>query len=51
MNLFEHKWLRCEVNPTAGLERYMPELWRLSAPAVKDKVKKFMDRAEGLPLI
>ena len=51
MNLFEHKWLRCEVNPTAGYERYMPELWRLSAPAVEDKVKKFMDRAEGLPLI
>jgi len=51
MNLFEHKWLRCAVNPTAGFERYMPELWRLNAPAVKDKVEKFMAKAEGLPLI
>jgi 2,4-dienoyl-CoA reductase-like NADH-dependent reductase (Old Yellow Enzyme family) len=48
MNLFEHKWLRCEVNPTAGLEMYMPELWRLSAPDIKKKVDKFMKRAEGL---
>ncbi len=51
MNLFEHKWLRCKVNPTAGFERYMPELWRLNAPAVKPKVDKYMKRAEGLPLI
>jgi 2,4-dienoyl-CoA reductase-like NADH-dependent reductase (Old Yellow Enzyme family) len=51
MNLFEHKWLRCTVNPTAGFERYMPELWRLNAPAMKDKVEKFMAKAEGLPLI
>jgi 2,4-dienoyl-CoA reductase-like NADH-dependent reductase (Old Yellow Enzyme family) len=51
MNLFEHKWLRCSVNPTAGFERYMPELWRVNAPAMKDKVEKFMAKAEGLPLI
>jgi 2,4-dienoyl-CoA reductase-like NADH-dependent reductase (Old Yellow Enzyme family) len=51
MNLFEHKWLRCAVNPTAGFERYMPELWRVSAPTVKSKVEKFMAKAEGLPLI
>lgn len=51
MNLFEHKWLRCLVNPTAGFERYMPELWRLNAPGVKSKVDKFMAKAEGLPLI
>jgi 2,4-dienoyl-CoA reductase-like NADH-dependent reductase (Old Yellow Enzyme family) len=51
MNLFEHKWLRCEVNPTAGFEQYLPELWRLNSPAEKDKVEKFMKRAEGLPLI
>jgi 2,4-dienoyl-CoA reductase-like NADH-dependent reductase (Old Yellow Enzyme family) len=51
MNLFEHKWLRCTVNPTAGFERYLPELWRINAPAMKDKVEKFMARAEGLPLI
>jgi 2,4-dienoyl-CoA reductase-like NADH-dependent reductase (Old Yellow Enzyme family) len=51
MNLFEHKWLRCLVNPTAGFERYMPELWRLSAPSLKNKVDKFMAKSEGLPLI
>ena len=51
MNLFEHKWLRCAVNPTAGFERYIPEMWRVNAPAVRDKVEKFMARAEGLPLI
>ena len=38
MNLFEHKWLRCTVNPTAGFERYQPELWRVNAPGVKDRV-------------
>ncbi len=48
MNLFEHKWLRCEVNPTAGFEKYLPELWRLNAPDIKKKVDKFMKRAEGL---
>ena len=51
MNLFEHKWLRCLVNPTAGFEKYLPELWRLSAPGLKKKVDKFMAKAEGLPLI
>lgn len=48
INLFEHKWLRCEVNPTAGFEKYMPELWRLNAPGLKSKVDKFMKKAEGL---
>lgn len=48
MNLFEHRWLACEVNPTAGFEKYMPELWRLNAPDVKKKVDKFMKRADGL---
>ena len=48
MNLFEHKWLACEVNPTAGFEKYMPELWRLNAPDVKKKVDKFMKKADGL---
>ncbi len=51
MNLFEHKWLRCSVNPTAGLERYLPELWRINAPSLQGKVKKFMEKAAGLPLI
>lgn len=51
VNLFEHKWLECKVNPTAGYERYLPELWRVNAPDVKAKVEKFMARAEDLPLI
>lgn len=51
VNLFEHKWLECQVNPTAGYEQYLPELWRLSAPPVAEKVEKFMAKAEGLPLI
>ena len=49
MNLFEHKKLRCTVNPTAGFEKYIPELWRPHAPSVKSKVQKFLDKAEGLP--
>jgi 2,4-dienoyl-CoA reductase-like NADH-dependent reductase (Old Yellow Enzyme family) len=48
VNLFEHKWLRCEVNPTAGFEKYLPELWRLNAPAMQKRVKKYMSRMEGL---
>lgn len=48
MNLFEHRWLACEVNPTAGFEKYMPELWRLNAPDVKKKVDRYMKKAEGL---
>ncbi len=51
MSLFEHKWTSCEVNPTVGFEKYIPELWRINAPSVQSKVKKFMDKAEGLPLI
>ncbi|MHB8897097.1 MAG: NADH:flavin oxidoreductase, partial [Candidatus Geothermincolia bacterium] len=51
VNLFEHKWLECEVNPTAGYEKYLPEFWRLNAPDVKKKVDRFMKRADDLPLI
>lgn len=47
-NLFEHKWIRCDVNPTAGFEKYFPEFWRPNAPAVRDKVERFMKKAEGL---
>lgn len=28
MNLFESRWIRCSVNPTAGFEKYYPELWK-----------------------
>lgn len=48
INLFEHKWLECSVNPTAGFEKYMPELWRLNAPDVKKKVDRFMKKMQGL---
>ena len=48
VNLFEHKWLQCEVNPTAGYEKYLPELWRLNAPGMKKKVDKFLKKADGL---
>ena len=48
INLFEHKWLRCEVNPTAGFEKYLPELWRINAPGMEKRVKKFLSKAEGL---
>jgi len=48
INLFEHKWLRCEVNPTAGFEKYLPEMWRINAPGMEKRVKKFLSKAEGL---
>ena len=50
MNLFESKWIRCTVNPTAAWELYYPELWQKDATHEK-KVKKYMARAEGLPQI
>jgi 2,4-dienoyl-CoA reductase-like NADH-dependent reductase (Old Yellow Enzyme family) len=51
MNLFEHQKLRCLMNPTAGFEKYIPEMWRPHATSLKSKVQKFLDKAEGLPEI
>jgi len=51
MNLFEHRKLSCIMNPTAGFEKYLPELWRTNAPPVSGKMQKFLDKAEGLPQI
>lgn len=51
MNLFEHRKLHCIVNPTAGFEKYLPEMWRVNSPDAARKVRKYLDRAEGLPEI
>ncbi len=50
MNLFEPRWIRCTVNPTAGFEKYYPELWQDDG-LMDIRAKKFMDKREGLPLI
>lgn len=50
MNLFESRWIRCSVNPTAGFEKYYPELWKDNG-LMDTRAKKFMDKREGLPLI
>jgi len=47
MNLFEPRWLGCQVNPTAGFELFYPELW-LRGSANEKRVKKYMDKAKGL---
>ncbi|BCZ45554.1 hypothetical protein psyc5s11_16210 [Clostridium gelidum] len=50
MNLFEPRWIRCAANPTAGFEKYYPELWQDDG-LMDVRAKKFMDKREGLPLI
>ena len=50
MNLFEPRWIRCAVNPTAGFEKYYPELWQVDG-LMDVRAKKFMDKREGLPQI
>ena len=50
MNLFEPRWIRCPVNPTAGFEKYYPELWQDNG-LMDVRAKKFMDKREGLPQI
>jgi 2,4-dienoyl-CoA reductase-like NADH-dependent reductase (Old Yellow Enzyme family) len=47
MNLFEPRWITCKANPTAGFEKFYPELWIRNSPHEK-KAKKFMDKAKGL---
>ena len=48
MNLFEGKWARCTMNPTAGFEKYYPELWQDDG-LMDQKAKRFMEKREGLP--
>ncbi|AQR93424.1 NADH:flavin oxidoreductase [Clostridium saccharoperbutylacetonicum] len=50
MNLFESRWIRCATNPTAGFEKYYPELWQDDG-LMDVRAKKFMDKREGLSLI
>jgi 2,4-dienoyl-CoA reductase-like NADH-dependent reductase (Old Yellow Enzyme family) len=50
MNLFESRWIRCAVNPTAGFEKYYPQLWR--PDGVMDvHARKVIEKAAGLPQI
>ena len=50
MNLFESKWIRCAVNPTAGFEKYYPELWQTDG-LMDVKAKRFMDKCKNLKQI
>jgi 2,4-dienoyl-CoA reductase-like NADH-dependent reductase (Old Yellow Enzyme family) len=50
MNLFEPRWIRCAVNPTAGFEKYYPELWQENG-LLDQKAKKFMDKCGNLPQV
>ncbi|MCD8013158.1 MAG: NADH:flavin oxidoreductase [Lachnospiraceae bacterium] len=50
MNLFESRWIRCSVNPTAGFEKYYPELWQEDG-LMDQKARRFMDKRKDLPQI
>lgn len=50
MNLFENRWIRCTVNPTAGFEKYYPELWQDDG-MMDRRAKRFMDKRKDLPQI
>lgn len=50
MNLFEPRWIRCSMNPTAGFEKYYPELWQDNG-LMDVHAKRFMDKRQGLPQI
>lgn len=45
-----NKWLTCAVNPTAGYERFFPELW-LKGSRFESRIAKFKEKAEDLPQI
>lgn len=45
-----NRWLTCSVNPTAGREKFYPELW-LHGSKLESRAEKFLKRAEGLPFI
>ena len=50
MTLFEPRWIRCAVNPTAGFEKYYPELWQ-DEGLMDVRAKSFMDKRRDLPRI
>jgi len=45
-----NKWLTCAVNPTAGYERFFPELW-MKGSRFESRIAKFKEKAEDLPQI
>lgn len=50
MNLFEPRWIRCSVNPTAGFEKYYPELWQDNG-LMDVRAHRFMDKRADLKQI
>jgi 2,4-dienoyl-CoA reductase-like NADH-dependent reductase (Old Yellow Enzyme family) len=50
MNLMISHWLECSVNPTAGREKFYPDLW-LNTPKLEKKVNRFREKAGSLPQI
>lgn len=50
MNLMISHWLECTVNPTAGKEKFYPELW-LNTPKLERKVNRFKEKIADLPQI
>lgn len=50
MNLFESRWIRCAVNPTAGFEKYYPELWQ-DGGLMDRRAQTFMGKRKDLPQI
>lgn len=46
--IFDLKKVGCTMNPTAGYEKYMPELWRVNSPRMQKRIRKFMEKREGL---
>lgn len=47
MNLMESRWIHCMVNPTAGREKFYPELWINGGPLEK-RAAKFVKKTSGL---
>lgn len=50
MNLFEPRWIRCAVNPTAGFEKYYPDLWQ-DEGLMDVRAKRFIEKCGNLPRI
>jgi len=48
ISIFDACKVSCSVNPTAGYEKYMPELWRINSPHMQKRIRKFMQKREGL---
>ena len=45
-----NQWTTCQVNPTAGRERFLPELW-MKGSKLESRIAKFTARAKDLPQI